>query len=141
MYVKIYVTYLFTYLYVSVKCPASMGYEMHEGRCMKLYTASVNFENARSQCAEDLGHLYYYKDSVVDMAAVQALLSPMGTWLSLPLPPLPTHTHVPFPCQKPCRCAILVAEPALERVKQNAFQFEKNKTERKFSRESSSSKP
>ena len=92
MYVKIYVTYLFTYLYVSVKCPASMGYEMHEGRCMKLYTASVNFENARSQCAEDLGHLYYYKDSVVDMAAVQALLSPMGTWLSLPLPP-PPHTH------------------------------------------------
>ncbi|KAK7092663.1 hypothetical protein V1264_008376 [Littorina saxatilis] len=54
-------------------CPSCLGYRLIRGQCVKLYAYSKTQEEARSQCEEDGGHLYYFTDLTTDEPVITEL--------------------------------------------------------------------
>ncbi|PVD24110.1 hypothetical protein C0Q70_14580 [Pomacea canaliculata] len=55
-------------------CPASEGYSLYSSRCLKLSSSPLTYLSAKDHCASEGGHLYYLKNTYLDLNPLALLI-------------------------------------------------------------------
>ncbi|XP_025107878.1 macrophage mannose receptor 1-like [Pomacea canaliculata] len=59
---------------IKATCPASEGYSLYSSRCLKLSSSPLTYLSAKDHCASEGGHLYYLKNTYLDLNPLALLI-------------------------------------------------------------------